>query len=167
MIGQSIDLDSKNYTIIGVLPRGFSFAPSASAEFWVPLNTLSPHEQSREFYNFSGVGRLRDGVDAQTALTELKSIASELQNHYSTSGRKEGASVVPLSEVIVGDVRPVLLTLLGTSLLMRSLLFGVRAWDVATLSCATLILALASMLASFLPARRAASVNPTEALRAE
>ena len=118
VIGQSVDLDSKSYTIIGVLPRGFSFAPSASAEFWVPLNTLSPHEQSREFYNFSGVGRLRDGVDAQTALTELKSIASVLQNHYSTSGRKEGASVVPLSEAIVGDIRPVLLTLLGGSVLL-------------------------------------------------
>jgi macrolide transport system ATP-binding/permease protein len=52
-------------------------------------------------------------------------------------------------------------------LLIRSLLFGVEAWDAVTLSLVALLLAFASMAASFLPARRAASVNPVEALRAE
>ena len=55
----------------------------------------------------------------------------------------------------------------GASLLIRNLLFGVQAWDAATLGCVALLLGLASMAASFLPARRAASVNPTDALRAE
>jgi predicted permease len=55
----------------------------------------------------------------------------------------------------------------GTSLLTRNLLFGVQAWDAATLSCVAALLGLASMAASFLPAHRAASVNPTDALRAE
>jgi ABC-type antimicrobial peptide transport system permease subunit len=55
----------------------------------------------------------------------------------------------------------------GSSLFIRSLLFGVQAWDAVTLSLVALLLALASMAASFLPARRAASVNPVEALRAE
>jgi ABC-type lipoprotein release transport system permease subunit len=50
---------------------------------------------------------------------------------------------------------------------MRKLLFGVQAWDVGTLVSVGLILGAASLLASFLPARRAASINPTEALRAE
>ena len=49
----------------------------------------------------------------------------------------------------------------GASLLIRNLLFGVQAWDAVTLGCVTLLLGLASMAASFLPARRAASVNPT------
>jgi macrolide transport system ATP-binding/permease protein len=56
---------------------------------------------------------------------------------------------------------------IGTSLLMRSLLFGVQAWDAPTLAGVAVVLGLASMAASFLPARRAASVNPTDALRAE
>jgi ABC-type antimicrobial peptide transport system permease subunit len=51
--------------------------------------------------------------------------------------------------------------------LMRSLLFGTQAWDAMTLSSVAVVLALAALLASFLPARRAASVNPVEALRAE
>jgi macrolide transport system ATP-binding/permease protein len=55
----------------------------------------------------------------------------------------------------------------GASLLIRNLLFGVQAWDAVTLGCVALQLRLASMAASFLPARRAASVNPTDALRAE
>ena len=56
---------------------------------------------------------------------------------------------------------------IGTSLLMRKLLFGVEAWDVPTLAGVALVLGGASLAASFLPAHRAASVNPTEALRAE
>jgi ABC-type antimicrobial peptide transport system permease subunit len=55
----------------------------------------------------------------------------------------------------------------GTSLLIRKLLFGVQAWDAMTLGSVALLLALASLAASFVPARRAASVNPTDALRAE
>jgi macrolide transport system ATP-binding/permease protein len=55
----------------------------------------------------------------------------------------------------------------AASLLIRKLLFGVSAWDAPTLAGVALVLGMASMAASFLPARRAASVNPTEALRAE
>jgi ABC-type antimicrobial peptide transport system permease subunit len=55
----------------------------------------------------------------------------------------------------------------GTSLLMQKVLFGVAAWDVPTLAAVASVLAIASLVASFLPARRAASVNPCDALRAE
>jgi macrolide transport system ATP-binding/permease protein len=56
---------------------------------------------------------------------------------------------------------------LGASLLIRKLLFGVQAWDAITLTCVAISLGLAFIAASFLPARRAASVNPIEALRTE
>jgi ABC-type lipoprotein release transport system permease subunit len=52
-------------------------------------------------------------------------------------------------------------------MLMRKLLFGVAAWDVPTLAAVAVVLGGAAMAASFLPARRAAGVNPVEALRAE
>lgn len=55
-VGQTVDLDGKAFTIIGVLPRGFAFAPSGNAEFWVPLNSFSTHEKMRTFYNFWGSG---------------------------------------------------------------------------------------------------------------
>jgi predicted permease len=56
---------------------------------------------------------------------------------------------------------------IGASISIRKLLFGVQAWDAITLACVGVALGLASVVASFLPAHRAASVNPVEALRAE
>jgi macrolide transport system ATP-binding/permease protein len=113
LMGQTVDLDDQAYTIIGVLPPTFSFARAGSAEFWVPINVLSYHEQMRTFYNFWGVGRLNDGVTAPAALSEMNAISKQLQKQYPTSDHYEGASVVPLSDLIVGEVRPVLLLLLG------------------------------------------------------
>jgi macrolide transport system ATP-binding/permease protein len=55
----------------------------------------------------------------------------------------------------------------GAATLMRTLLFGTAAWDVSTLVVVGVVLGVCAMVASYLPARRAAMVNPVEALRAE
>ena len=49
----------------------------------------------------------------------------------------------------------------------RKLLFGVEAWDAWTLGGVSLVLGASALMASYLPARRAASINPVDALRAE
>lgn len=67
---------------------------------------------------------------------------------------------------VVGVTLGLLLALAATRLL-RDLLFGVKSWDIPTLTAVIVLMTLCAMLASFLPARRAASVNPTEALRSE
>lgn len=113
VVGQTVDLDDRAFTIIGVLPREFSFASSGNAEFWVPFNSFSTHEKMRTFNNFWGVGRLRDGVTISVALVEMSTIAKQLQQQYAVTGPSLSASVVPLSEVMIGDVRPILLALLG------------------------------------------------------
>ena len=119
IIGQTVDLDNHAYAVIGVLPRTFTFARAGDAEFWVPINTLSEHEQQRTFYNFWGIGRLRDGVTAQAAQAEMQTIASNLHAQFPSQESAEGASVVPLSKVMVGDTRPILLILLsGAGLLL-------------------------------------------------
>lgn len=112
-VGQIVDLDNQAYTIIGVLPPSFSFVLSGNAEFWVPINTLSLHEHSRTFYSFFGIGRLRDGISVQSAQTEMRAISKQLQRQYGIVGHDLNASVTPFAEVVVGDVRPILLTLLG------------------------------------------------------
>ena len=113
IVGQTVDLDNQAYTVIGVLPRTFTFARAGNAEFWVPINRLSAHEQQRTFYNFWGVGRLRDGVTAQAAQAEMNAVAGMLYKQFPSQKSSEGASVIPLSEVVVGDARPILLVLLG------------------------------------------------------
>jgi len=118
VVGQTLDLDNQPYTIIGVLPRTFSFAPAGGAELWVPLNHFSPHEQMRTFYNFWGIGRLRDRVTPQAALSEMNAIARQIQQQNGISGRNLSASVVPLREIVIGDIRPILLMLLGGTFLL-------------------------------------------------
>ena len=56
---------------------------------------------------------------------------------------------------------------LAATTVMRRLLFGIGSWDVPTLIVVALVLAVSALVASYLPARRAASVNPLDALRAE
>jgi macrolide transport system ATP-binding/permease protein len=113
VIGQSITLDETPYTIIGVLPQNFHFAPVANPEFWSTLNTGGGCFKLRSCHNLNGVARLKDGVAIETALADLTRIAKDLEAQYPDSNLNQGATVAPLSEVIVGDVKPILLLLLG------------------------------------------------------
>jgi macrolide transport system ATP-binding/permease protein len=66
----------------------------------------------------------------------------------------------------IGIFAGVICSLAATTLLGK-LLFGIRSWDVPTLMAVAAVLSVAALTASFIPARRAASVNPVDALRAE
>ena len=113
IIGQTVRLDGVPNTIIAVLPASFQFAPRGKAEFWATLHTLSNCEKRRSCHNLFGVARLKDGVTVETALADMRSIAKQLEVQYPGSNRGQGASVMPLSEQIVGEIRPILLVLLG------------------------------------------------------
>jgi ABC-type antimicrobial peptide transport system permease subunit len=56
---------------------------------------------------------------------------------------------------------------MGLTRLMKSLLFGISATDPLTFAAVPVALVVAAVLASYLPARRAAAVDPVEALRVE
>jgi predicted permease len=113
VIGQTVRLDGRPNTIVGVLPPSFQFAPRGNAEFWATLHRLSGCEKRRGCHNLYGVGRLKDGVTVPMALADMTSIAKQLEAQYPGTNRGQGASVKPLSEQIVGDIRPILLVLLG------------------------------------------------------
>jgi predicted permease len=74
----------------------------------------------------------------------------------------EEAGWLTLFGVVIG-----LLCAVGAANLARNLLFGVSPWDASTLAAIAGLLAVSALLASFIPARRAAAVNPVEALRAD
>ena len=113
IIGQPITLNEMPYTIVGVLPQSFHFAPVQNAEFWTTLHPAGYCDQARNCHYLSGVARLKDGVSIEAALADVSRVAKDLEAQYPDSNRNQGATVAPLAEVIVGDVKPILLLLLG------------------------------------------------------
>jgi macrolide transport system ATP-binding/permease protein len=113
VIGQTVKLSGIPNTIIGVLPANFQFAPRGKVDFWATLHTLNNCEKRRSCHNLYGVARLKDGVTVQAALADMTGVAKQLEVQYPSSNRDQGASIKPLYEEIVGDIRPILLVLLG------------------------------------------------------
>src|SRR6185369_3849476 len=103
IIGQSVTFNELPYTIVGVLPRDFHFAPVEGAEFWTTLHPGGNCDNRRSCHYLNGVARLKEGVTDEAALADVKRIAKDLEAQYPDSNRNQGATVVPLSELIVGD----------------------------------------------------------------
>jgi macrolide transport system ATP-binding/permease protein len=119
VLGQRVDLDGDVYAIIGVLPQEFHFAPAGSADFWAIEKGTRPCEKIRDCHNLIGVARLKDGTTFSAAFADIKSIAQQLERQYPDSNRDRWALMLPLADVIVGDIRPILLTVLsGAGLLL-------------------------------------------------
>jgi macrolide transport system ATP-binding/permease protein len=110
VLGQTVVLDGNPNTIIGVLPRDFHFAPAEPAEFWTADHDESP---CRGCHWLFGIARLKDGVTIQMAAANMTSIARQLEAQYPDSNNSQGAAVMALPDVIVGDIRPIILVLLG------------------------------------------------------
>jgi len=117
VLGQTVTLNGQSYTIIGVLPAEFHFAPAEPSEFWTAFHAESECDLRRSCHSTNGVARLKDGVSTETALANLTSIATQLEKEY-PENQGQGAAVAPLSVVIVGNIRPILLVLLAGSALL-------------------------------------------------
>ncbi len=113
VIGETVSLSGIPFAIVGVLPQDFQFAPGGNEEFWTTLHASDSCALRRSCHNFTGIGRLKDGVSVEMALANMKAIARQLELQYPDDNRGQGATVLPLSEVIVKDIRPILLALLG------------------------------------------------------
>ena len=118
VLGKTVVLDRMPRTIVGVLPKAFHFAPVGRAEFWLPFQPESECDLRRSCHGLYGVGRLKDGVSASAALANLVSIAKALEKIHPDSNRNQGANVAPLSEVITGDIKPVLIVLMASAVLL-------------------------------------------------
>ena len=121
IVGQVVSLSGIPYTIVGVLPDSFEFAPRNNAEFWATMHAGGSNscDLRRSCHGLVGVARLKDGVSIAAALADMKAIAQQLERQYPDSNRGQGATVEPLTKVFVGDIRPILLLLLaGAGLLL-------------------------------------------------
>jgi len=118
-LGRTVVLDDRPATIVGVLPRDFHFAPAEPADFWAAIDPIGDCEKVRACHNFLGVARLRSGVSFSAALADVQRIGLELTQQYPDADHGRGAFMMPLTQVVLGDVRPILLVLLaGAALLL-------------------------------------------------
>ena len=113
VIGRSVNVNGEMREIIGVLPRDFAL-PNLDTDIIIPLQPDSdPRRNARNSVNFLRmVGRLKPNITAQQAHAELDSIRQNLHRQYPDAYTgKVGITIVPLTEEIVANVRPVLLTI--------------------------------------------------------
>jgi predicted permease len=139
IVGSTITLSRRNYTIIGVMPRSFEFpllpGRLGLAELWVPMS-FTPDELSTSQAGVWGthlVGRLKDGVTVPQAAQEANRIAAQVMRDFPAdmAGIRIRGDVVGLQESVVADVRP----------LLRALFFAVCiVLLIACVNVATLML---------------------------
>ena len=112
IVGQTITISGKNCTVVGVMPPGFHFL-NTQTKAWLPLQ-LDPTTEWRKSGRFLRcVARLKPAVSTQQAQAEVDAIGKQLEAAYPDYNKGWGVNLVPIHEQIVGDIRPVLLVLLG------------------------------------------------------
>ncbi len=117
VIGRSINLNGASYTIVGVLPAAASYP--AEGEVWLPLSLLDKATQaSRVWHSVNVLGRLRAGVELAEARADMQAIAARLAAAYPATNRNVGVALFPLREQLVGTVRPAVLSLMGSVVLV-------------------------------------------------
>ncbi|MFL6278001.1 MAG: ABC transporter permease [Blastocatellia bacterium] len=113
IIGQHITLNAESYEIIGVMPPGFHFAKAGSPDVWRPLQPLPFQVARRNLFWLNVIGRLKPGVTQEQAQQDLAAIVTNIERQYSNSHTGEGIRIASLRDDIVGNLKPLLLVLLG------------------------------------------------------
>ncbi|MEE8526104.1 MAG: ABC transporter permease [Thermoanaerobaculia bacterium] len=109
-VGGAVTLDGLDYTLVGVMPEGFSFP--GDTEIWLPLG-WNPSQHSRGARFFHVAGRLAEGVSLAAAGAEVDALMTAIARDYAETNEGWGARVVLLEHDLVGDVRQALWVLLG------------------------------------------------------
>jgi predicted permease len=116
IVGKTILLNSKPYTVIGVLPAWFEY-PDTQTQLWAPIY----HEQSSEMmqavdmHNFFVVGRLRPGATLAQALSQVDTAEKQVHASHPTPSTANGASARTLLDGVVHDAKATLYTLMGAT----------------------------------------------------
>jgi putative ABC transport system permease protein len=98
VVGESIQLNNRAHTVIGVMPPNFKFL--SGQQIWTPL-ALDENSKNRDFHHLLVFGRLQPDVGLEHAQSEMAAIAARLAGDYPESNRGWSASVVPLRSFFV------------------------------------------------------------------
>jgi putative ABC transport system permease protein len=113
IVGQGVDLDSKPYTVVGVLPPGLQILQPADV-FLPMMPWAKTLPDDRNWHpGIVPIGRLKPGVSLEQARSEIKGIAKRLEQQYPLYNTGVAGEVVGLQDQLVQNVRPALLLLLG------------------------------------------------------
>jgi putative ABC transport system permease protein len=117
VVGRQIRLNGDAFTVVGVMPQSFRFAPfwQTEAELWVPL-VLDTRRTDRGGRSLRLFARLKDGVALDQARAELQTLTSRLAAAYPDTDRGLTTGAVSLSEKASGPARPLVLAIFGLSL---------------------------------------------------
>ena len=118
IINQSMVLDGKSYTIIGVMSAAFQFPiQNDPVELWttvaVDREGKEPITEERGAHYMNVIARLNPGVSREQAQAEMTAISARLEQQYPDKDLHKSTRLEPTLEALVGDVRPALLILLG------------------------------------------------------
>jgi putative ABC transport system permease protein len=122
VVGQVITLSGNPYTVVGVMPRRFTFPRggqdvqtgygfAAEPDIWLPMEFSAAARQDRLNRGNVGVARLRPGTSVETARAELKTISDRLLQSFPDTETGWSAYPQPIMEKVIGDLRPALLIL--------------------------------------------------------
>jgi len=117
ILGQTIRLDAKPYTVIGIMPAWFAY-PEQNAQLWTPIyhEESADDMQALDNHSFGAVGRLKPGATGAEAKAELSVITKRLHDeHKDNPFVSKGADTRPLLEDVVGDVKTPLYVLLAAT----------------------------------------------------
>jgi putative ABC transport system permease protein len=111
IVGRDITVNSQNYSVIGVMPDKFRVPDFAWA--WVPVGWTDAERAVRGNHNYFVIGRLKPNIQPGQAKSDLAAISTRLEQQYPEDDKGWGATLVPLHQQLIGDVRTALLVLLG------------------------------------------------------
>jgi predicted permease len=117
ILGKGITLDGRTYTIVGVTPANFHLEIPGFREgqVYLPIGQWNNPWLSKRGAGLGihGVGRLKPGVTLEQARADMDSVTRNLAMAFPDTDKGIGATLVPLKQQMVGEVRPYLLVLLG------------------------------------------------------
>jgi predicted permease len=117
VLGRTITLDARDYTIIGVIPAGFHLAIPGFRDrpLYVPVGQWKNNLllSRRAGLGFHGIGRLKPGISVEQAQADMDAVTRDLAAAYPDTDKGLGAKLIPLKQQMVGEVQPILLILLA------------------------------------------------------
>ena len=123
IIGRTVRMNGKAYTVIGVMPADFDMT-SDSEQLWVPMAFTSEHLTMHDDHYLTAVGLLKRGMTLPQARANLEAIAADLARAHPTTNAETGVDLQPFTDSIVGNYRMRLFVLLGAVVLVLLIACG-------------------------------------------